>query len=117
MRARGIAVLIVTAFAAGPPRFTVDMLRGVSDGVVPFVDEAVAPAVRAMLHVPTHVATGDALVLAHGAGSDREAPVLVAVAAAFAARGLAVLRCDLPFRQARRHGPPARDSGPRDRAG
>src|SRR5215470_13153590 len=111
MRARGIADLIVTALPRGSPRFSADMIRGVSDGVAPFVDEAVAPAVRAMLHAPTHVATGDALVLAHGAGSDREAPMLVAVAAAFAARGFAVLRCDLPFRQERRHGPPARDSG------
>ena len=35
------------------------------------------------------------LVLTHGAGSDCDAPMLVGLAAAFAARQVAVLRCDL----------------------
>ena len=61
--------------------------------------------------------TGDGLVLTHGAGFNCHAPVLVAVAAAFAAAGVTVLRCDLPFRQARPHGPPPRGSGAIDRAG
>jgi predicted alpha/beta-hydrolase family hydrolase len=56
-------------------------------------------------------------VLAHGAGSDCDAPVLVAVAEAFARVGVTVLRCDLPFRQARASGPPFPTTAPRDRDG
>lgn len=79
--------------------------------------EAVGPpAVRGFLHVPDRV-SGDGLVLTHGAGSDCRTPLLTTVASAFAATGVTVLRCDLPFRQARSHGPPARGSGPNDRAG
>jgi uncharacterized protein len=57
------------------------------------------------------------LVLAHGAGSSSEAPLLVAVADALAALGTAVLRCDLPFRQASPSGPPRAGWAPRDRDG
>ena len=65
-----------------------------------------------------HAAPGpDALVLAHGAGSDHRAPLLAAVADAFAARGVSVLRCDLPFRQARASGPPSPSGAARDRRG
>jgi len=63
------------------------------------------------------VATGDALVLTHGAGSNCNAPLLVAVAEAFCAAGIAVLRCDLAFRQARPHGPPFPAMAVQDRAG
>jgi predicted alpha/beta-hydrolase family hydrolase len=56
-------------------------------------------------------------VLAHGAGSNARAPLLVAVAEAFAAAGIAVLRIDLPFRQARPHGPPHPGNAARDREG
>lgn len=59
----------------------------------------------------------DGLVLTHGAGGDAQAPLLVALAAALEARGLAVERYDLPFRQARRKGPPRRQDAVRDRAG
>src|SRR5438094_81711 len=66
------------------------------------------PAVRGFLHrSPSATAAG--LVLTHGAGSDCNAPLLVALAVAFAAREVTVLRCDLPYRQARRTGPPDRD--------
>jgi predicted alpha/beta-hydrolase family hydrolase len=74
------------------------------------------PAVRGFLHHPAGPAA-DALVLGHGAGSDCRAPLLVALAEAFAARGLAVLRCDLPFRQASAAGPPSPATGPADRDG
>jgi predicted alpha/beta-hydrolase family hydrolase len=74
-----------------------------------------APAVRGRLHRPA--AARDAIVLTHGAGSDATAPLLVALARAFAARGVAALRCDLPFRQARPHGPPSPAGAARDRAG
>jgi predicted alpha/beta-hydrolase family hydrolase len=71
--------------------------------------------VRGVLHRPRGDARGG-LVLAHGAGGDCRAPLLVALAEAFAERGVTTLRIDLPFRQ-RRRGPPARGDAERDRAG
>ena len=74
-----------------------------------YSDVAVEPAVRGFLHEPTAgTASGAALVLTHGAGANCQSPLLTAVAEAFAASGVAVLRCDLPFRQARPKGPPLR---------
>jgi predicted alpha/beta-hydrolase family hydrolase len=83
--------------------------------VEPFRDDGGVP-VRGALHRP-RAGGRDALVLTHGAGGDHGAPVLRAVAAAFAERGLTVLRCDLPFRQARAKGPPSPAGAARDRAG
>jgi predicted alpha/beta-hydrolase family hydrolase len=60
---------------------------------------------------------GDGLVLTHGAGGNCRAPLLVAAAEAFAAAGLTVLRCDLPFRQRRPTGPPLPSGAAADRAG
>ena len=57
------------------------------------------------------------LLLTHGAGSNRNAPLLVAVANAFSAAGVEVLRYDLPFRQDRPHGPPRPGDAARDREG
>ena len=74
------------------------------------------PPVRGFLHSPSHP-SGDALVLTHGAGSNCSAPLLIAVATAFCDSGWTVLRCDLPFRQARPTGPPPRGSGERDQQG
>ncbi|HYM13395.1 MAG TPA: alpha/beta fold hydrolase [Bryobacterales bacterium] len=71
----------------------------------PFAEEAAAPAVRGFLHRAAG-GVGDGLVLTHGAGSNCRAPLLAAVAEAFAQAGFTVLRCDLPFRQARPTGPP-----------
>ena len=56
------------------------------------------------LHRPEEVRL--ALALTHGAGSNCEAPLLVALAEAFADEGVLVLRYDLPFRVARPKGPP-----------
>src|SRR5262245_49609746 len=75
-----------------------------------------APAVRGVLH-RADGGDGDGLVLTHGAGSDHNAPLLVALAGAFAASGITVLRCDLPYRQARRTGPPPRGAAAADQAG
>lgn len=72
--------------------------------------------VRGTLHAPEH-ASGDALVLTHGAGADSNAPLLRALAEAFCEAGMTVLRCDLPFRQLRPHGPPMRGSAERDQQG
>ncbi len=82
----------------------------------PFLDDAIDPVVRGFLHTPESP-NGDALILAHGAGSDCGAPLLVALGAAFAGWGYTVLRCDLPFRQVRHTGPPFPRSAERDRAG
>jgi uncharacterized protein len=75
-----------------------------------------APPVRGFLHTPDSP-SGNGLVLTHSAGSNAAAPLLVAVADAFCAAGMTVLRCDLPFRQARPHGPPFPAMAPQDRAG
>jgi hypothetical protein len=87
------------------------------DTAVPFtVEPRDGPAVRGFLHRPA-AAGGDILVLTHGAGSNCRAPLLVAVAQAFAAHGVAVLRCDLPYRQAAPTGPPSPRTAARDREG
>jgi len=57
------------------------------------------------------------LVLTHGAGGNCSSPLVLAVARAFHGAGLAVLRCDLPFRQARPTGPPSPGKSAADRAG
>ncbi len=82
------------------------------ENVVPFE----APDVRGFLHRPD-APGGRGLVLTHGAGSNCDAPLLVALALAFCAAGFAVLRCDLPFRQRRPAGPPSPSSAAADRAG
>jgi predicted alpha/beta-hydrolase family hydrolase len=84
------------------------------DGVW-FTDDS-TPPVRGFLHTPG-APSGDALVLTHGAGSDCQLPLLVVVATAFAEGGFTVLRCDLPYRQKRRHGPPFRGEDRLDREG
>jgi uncharacterized protein len=81
-----------------------------------FFDNSLNPAVRGFLHLPAN-ANGDAIILTHGAGSDCNAPLLASLAEAFAAHGYTVLRCDLPFRQERRFGPPIPGNAERDRAG
>ena len=74
------------------------------------------PAVRGLLH-QAEAAGGDALVLTHGAGSNCEAPLLVGLAEEFAAAGVTVLRCDLPYRQRRPKGPPFPSGAAEDREG
>jgi hypothetical protein len=81
-----------------------------------FHDASAAPAVRGFLHSPA-ASNGDVLILTHGAGSNCNAPLLIALANAFAKHNYTVLRCDLPFRQERRTGPPFPGNAERDRAG
>jgi hypothetical protein len=81
-----------------------------------FADNAADPAVRGFLHTP-ETPNGDGLVLTHGAGSNAQAPLLIALAETFCAGGIAVLRCDLPYRQTRSFGPPGPGDAARDRAG
>ena len=78
------------------------------------------PAVSGYLHSPAADAADGptaGLVLTHGAGSNCDAPLLVALAEGFAAAGVVVLRCDLPYRQARPQGPPHGGAAKRDREG
>src|SRR5947199_3666794 len=82
----------------------------------PFVDESAGePSVGGFLH-PSKAQSGKALVLTHGAGANCNSPLLVALAESFCAAGVTVLRCDLPFRQARPHGPPL-GTAEKDQAG
>jgi uncharacterized protein len=82
-----------------------------------FKDDSVKDApVRGFLHRAAG-ADADSLVLTHGAGANCQSPLLRALAEAFCAAGVTVLRCDLPFRQARPHGPPPRGSAERDQEG
>jgi uncharacterized protein len=78
------------------------------------IEVAGDPSVRGVLHP---AAGADGLVLTHGAGGNKDASLLVAVAQAFAARGVSVLRCDLPYRQARPRGAPSPAGAARDREG
>ena len=61
--------------------------------------------------------SGDFLVLTHGAGGNANAALLVALAEEFASAGISVLRCDLPYRQQRPHGPPSPASAKEDQEG
>lgn len=68
------------------------------------------------LHTPEGEVTGS-LVLTHGAGTNSQAPLLIAVAQAFQHAGYRVLRYDLPFRQRKNSGPPHPSQAAADREG
>ena len=72
--------------------------------------------VRGYLHRAAHADNGF-LVLTHGAGGNCNALLLVALAEKFAASGLNVLRCDLPYRQRRPRGAPSPADAKTDQAG
>jgi predicted alpha/beta-hydrolase family hydrolase len=85
--------------------------------VQPFIDASTKDVpVRGFLHSAI-VSAPDCLILTHGAGANCQSPLLTALAEAFCAAGLNVLRCDLPFRQTRPHGPPPPGSAKRDQEG
>ncbi len=71
--------------------------------------------IRGWLHEPA-ASPRAAMALFHGAGSNCESALMVAVAGAFCDEGFMVLRGDLPFRQERPAGPP-RSSPQRDQGG
>jgi uncharacterized protein len=81
-----------------------------------FVDNSVDPHVHGFLHLPENP-NGSGLVLTHGAGSNAQSPLLIALAETFSAAGFTVLRCNLPYRQTRPFGPPGPGDAARDRAG
>ena len=72
--------------------------------------------VRGVLHAPDQP-NGDAFALTHGASSNCSAPLLQALARAFAEAGYTVLRYNLPYRQSRPKGPPFPAGAVRDREG
>jgi uncharacterized protein len=81
-----------------------------------FVDTTVDPPLRGFLHHPTN-SNGSGLVLTHGAGANCRSSLLIAISEVFANDGFTVLRCDLPFRQLRRFGPPHPNQNARDQEG
>lgn len=81
-----------------------------------FTDVTSDPFVRGLLHQPENP-NGSGVILTHGAGSNCQAPLLVALAERFCDAGFVVLRCDLPFRQDRPYGPPGPGDATRDRRG
>jgi uncharacterized protein len=81
-----------------------------------FTDASTDPPIRGFIHHPA-VVVRDGLVLTHGAGANSSSPLLINIASAFAEAGIVVLRCDLPFRQLRRFGPPRPGEAIRDREG
>ncbi|MGH9661854.1 MAG: alpha/beta hydrolase family protein [Bryobacteraceae bacterium] len=71
---------------------------------------------RGFLHRPSGRSI-DGLVITHGASGNADGKALLSIASALAIRGLTVLRCDLPYRQARPYGPPRPADAAKDREG
>jgi uncharacterized protein len=92
-----------------------------SNGVQAFSDDSFGVPVRGFIHRPEQIGPekpgGDGLVLTHGAGSNANTSLLIALAGSFADAGFSVLRCNLPFRQNRSFGPPRPGDAERDREG
>jgi uncharacterized protein len=84
--------------------------------IAQFSETGVEPPIRGYLHTPDNP-NGSGFVLTHGAGSNAQAPLLIALAEIFCEGGFTVLRCDLPYRQTRSFGPPGPGDAARDRAG
>lgn len=80
------------------------------------VDSVIDDGVVAELHRPDGEPIATA-VLAHGAGGNRHAVILRAIAEELSRRGLAVARIDLPYRQRRPKGPPSPSGAAADRDG
>ncbi|WP_055475491.1 alpha/beta hydrolase family protein [Gordonia sp. HS-NH1] len=72
--------------------------------------------VAAEVHRPGSPARAT-LVLAHGAGGNRDAVILRALAEELCDRGYVVARIDLPYRRRRPKGPPSPSTSPGDRDG
>jgi predicted alpha/beta-hydrolase family hydrolase len=72
-------------------------------------------AIAGVAHAPAGEATG-IVPLTHGAGGNRESPMLIRLCDEWAARGWLAVRYDLPFRRRRPKGPPS-GSAASDQAG
>lgn len=64
---------------------------------VPLARPGAVPEVSAALWMPRSAPSAPALVLAHGAGTDRTNPLLVAVASGLSGRGVPVLLFNFPY--------------------
>lgn len=71
--------------------------------------------IAGLAHTPTGTPTG-VVVLTHGAGGDRDSPLLQRVCDEWCRRGWLAIRYNLPYRRHRPKGPPS-GSGAADRAG
>ncbi|NMO01292.1 alpha/beta fold hydrolase [Gordonia sp. TBRC 11910] len=80
------------------------------------VDIVVDDDVAASVQRPEGPAIG-VVVLAHGAGGNRDAAILRGYADAFVERDIAVARIDLPYRRRRPKGPPSPSTAADDREG
>jgi uncharacterized protein len=80
------------------------------------VDSSAVPAVRGFIHTPSE-SNGQGIVLTHGAGANSQSRLLTGLARVFAEADFTVMRCDLPFRQQRPHGPPFPGGAANDREG
>jgi predicted alpha/beta-hydrolase family hydrolase len=96
--------------------FTLKKSYAIAEDPMGSVEAFQQDEVRGFLHRPEALAHSG-LVLAHGAGADCKTKLLIAVAEAFCAAGVTVLRMDLPFRQARPNGPPSPAAAAKDREG
>ena len=76
----------------------------------------VTATVEGVLHRPDSQPV-DAIALTHSAGTNCDAPLLKRMSQALAANGYLVLRYNLPFRRARKGGPPHPSAAARDREG
>jgi len=86
------------------------------DTIREFADRTLDPHVVGFLHSP-ETPNGTGLILSHGAGGNAQAPMLRSLGEIFSVAGYTVLRCNLPYRQARSFGPPGPADAARDRAG
>ncbi|MGA8212764.1 MAG: alpha/beta family hydrolase [Candidatus Sulfotelmatobacter sp.] len=116
MRSWKKSALKIAGFAGRSGKASQPSLVSTESSPQVLTDVSVDPFVRGLLHRPANP-NGDGLVLTHGAGSNCQAPLLIALAETFAEAGFVVLRCDLPYRQDRPYGPPGPGDAKRDRAG
>ena len=85
--------------------------------ITSFIDNTPGnPPVRGMLQRAA-ASSGDFIVLTHGASGNMKATLLIALADELASAGVNVLRCDLPYRQRRPHGPPLPATAKEDQDG
>ena len=79
------------------------------------MDPDALAAIAGIAHEPASAPTG-VVLLTHGAGGNRDAPLLVRLADEWAARGWLAVRYNLPYRRRRPKGPPS-GSAANDQAG
>lgn len=71
------------------------------DGMTAIAGTAGITAIAGTAHTPAGAPVG-AVLLTHGAGGNRDSPLLIALCDEWARRGWLAVRYDLPFRRRRR---------------